>query len=245
MNEDEYSTFNFRSIATLIGVISIAVVIGRICSAESKDRRTPFFSANDRSRWCMISALVDHGTYSIDEVIKRRGWDTIDKVRHADRQGEMRHYSSKPPLYPTILAAKYWMIKSVTGASLVQDSFYAGRLMLVLSNIPPLLVFYYLLAKLLDEFAQSDWTKVFVMFSAAFGTLLTTIANSLSNHLPAAVCTLVTIWALVRIWKNSSDPDAEEVDGQPRHNVWLFFLLLGCQHRLLPRTNCPHCLFLH
>ena len=111
MNDDENTSLTFRSIATLIAVISIAVVVGRICSAESKDRKTPFFSANDRSRWCMISALVDHGTYSIDDVIKRPGWNTIDKVRHLDRDGELRHYSSKPPLYPTLLAAKYWIVK--------------------------------------------------------------------------------------------------------------------------------------
>lgn len=222
MNDDQDRSLTFRSIATLIALISIAVVVGRICSAESKDRKTPFFSANDRSRWCMISALVDHGTYAIDDVIKRPGWNTIDKVRHADRDGNIRHYSSKPPLYPTMLAAKYWVVKKVTGASLVDETFYAGRMMLVLCNVPLLAIFFYFLAKLIDEFAESDWTKTFVMFSAAFGTLLTTLAISLSNHLPAAVCALVTVWALVRIWKSASDPNAEEVDGQPRHNGWLF-----------------------
>ena len=224
MPDDQDRSLSFRSIATLIAVVSIAVVIGRICSAESKDRKTTFFSANDRSRWCMISALVDHGTYSIDDVIKRRGWNTIDKVRHADRDGVMRHYSSKPPLYPTLLAAKYWVVKNITGASLSQDPFYAGRLMLILSNVPLLVLYFYFLTKLVDEFAESDWTKVFVMVAAGFGTLLTPLAISLSNHLPAAVCALLTIWALVRIWKHANDPNTEEVDGRPRHSGWMFFL---------------------
>ena len=29
----------------------------------------PFLSANDRSRWCTIRALVDDGTYAIDQIV--------------------------------------------------------------------------------------------------------------------------------------------------------------------------------
>ncbi len=66
-------------------------------------RRRPFLSANDRSRWCTVRALVEdemrvEGTpFAIDKVIQERGWDTIDMVKH---DGHL--YSSKPPLFPAL-----------------------------------------------------------------------------------------------------------------------------------------------
>ena len=90
----------------------MAAVTGRIGSARSRDGHTPFFSANDRSRWSMISALVDEGTYVIDRVRERPGWKTIDMVRHVGRDGQPHYYSSKPTLLPTLLAAEYCVITS-------------------------------------------------------------------------------------------------------------------------------------
>ena len=78
-----------------------------------------------------IRAIVDQGTYAIDEVIVREirdgreirdpEWHTIDKVRHKDKQGRWRYYSSKPPLLPTLLAGPYWVIKAVTGTTLASS----------------------------------------------------------------------------------------------------------------------------
>ena len=65
-------------------------------------QQRPFLSANDRSRWCTIRALVEHGTYEIDAITAQPRWDTIDKVRHRNRDGQQRFYSSKPPLLPTL-----------------------------------------------------------------------------------------------------------------------------------------------
>src|SRR4051812_314895 len=31
-------------------------------------RQRPFLSANDRSRWCTVRSLVEHGTYEIDAI---------------------------------------------------------------------------------------------------------------------------------------------------------------------------------
>src|SRR6266704_3362502 len=51
---------------------------------KNRPPHTPIFSANDRSRWCTVWSLVERGTYQIDEIIKVRGWNTIDKGRHND-----------------------------------------------------------------------------------------------------------------------------------------------------------------
>ena len=78
--------------------------------------RRPFLSANDRSRWCTVRALVEDdmrvedAPYAIDKVIQQPNWDTIDMVKH---DGHL--YSSKPPLLPTLMAAVYWPIYRLTG----------------------------------------------------------------------------------------------------------------------------------
>ncbi|MDE0940771.1 MAG: hypothetical protein OSA43_12525, partial [Pirellulales bacterium] len=70
---------------------------------KSKELRLarPFLSANDRSRWCTIRALVDDGTFAIDQIVTdpedHARWQTIDMVKHA-RNGEPHLYSSKPTL---------------------------------------------------------------------------------------------------------------------------------------------------
>ena len=88
---------------------------------EAKERisrevrlRRPFLSANDRSRWLAVRALVEQGTFAIDDLLDPRVWNTIDMVQHRGADGELRLYSSKPPLLITLLAAEYWLLNQVT-----------------------------------------------------------------------------------------------------------------------------------
>ncbi len=176
----------------------------RRTEAELWSRRRlmrPFLSANDRSRWCTIRALVEPemrvpgAPYSIDKVIDQPRWDTIDMVKH---DGHL--YSSKPPLLPTLIAIPYWLIHRTTGMSLGTHSYPVGRFLLILINVVPLVVCLWLLARLVERFGTTDWGRIFVMAGGAFGTFLTTFAVVLNNHLPAAVSTMVTLYAVIRIW---------------------------------------------
>jgi len=174
----------------------------------------PFLSGNDRSRWATIRALVDNGTYSIDEVIAQRGWDTIDMVQHRDEQGEQRLYSSKPALLPTLLAGEYWLVHRLTGATLEDDPFYVVRLMLLTINVVPLAIAWWLLALICERYGQTDWGRLLVMAAATFGTLLTMFAVVLNNHLVAAVSSIAALYPALRIW----------YDGERR---WRYFFLAG------------------
>jgi hypothetical protein len=51
-----------------------------IAASIERGRRLqrPFLSANDRSRWLAVRALVERGTFAIDEIVIEPGWDTID-----------------------------------------------------------------------------------------------------------------------------------------------------------------------
>ena len=104
------------SIFWILILCSVGSVCGRIVTLNHHTGRydTPFYSANDRSRWATVRSLGDSGTYEIDEVIfadEPIGWDSIDKVQHLGEDGRYHFYSSKPPLLPTILAGGYKVIK--------------------------------------------------------------------------------------------------------------------------------------
>ncbi len=163
--------------------------------------RRPFLSANDRSRWCTVRALVERdmrvpgAPYAIDRVIQDPNWDTIDKVKH-----DGRLYSSKPPLLPTLMAAVYWPVHRLTGANLGDHPHEIDRFMLILFNLIPLTIYFLLLARLVERFGTTDWGRMFVMAACCFGTFLTTFAVAINNHLPAAICALAAVYPTVRIW---------------------------------------------
>jgi len=163
--------------------------------------RRPFLSANDRSRWCTVRALVERqmrveqAPYSIDKVLDQPGWDTIDKVKHHGH-----FYSSKPPLLPTLMAAEYWVIHRLSGATLGTHPYEIGRFMVIIVNLVPLVVYFLLLGRLVERLGTTDWGRVFVMGAAVFGTFLTTFAVVINNHLPAAVSALIALYAAIRIW---------------------------------------------
>ncbi len=189
-----------RIVYTLLIVTSVATMVGRIMSVESKSGKTAMLSANDRSRWCTIRALVDHGTYEIDNVIQRRtDWYTIDMVRHKGADGREHYYSSKPPLLPTLLAGEYLLIKSAIGVTLEDSPFYVARIMLVVTNVLPLVLYFVVLAWIVESLGSNDWSKLFVMACATWGTFLTTFAVTLNNHLPGAISVLLATYAAIRI----------------------------------------------
>ncbi len=163
--------------------------------------RRPFLSANDRSRWCAVRALVEDdmrvpgAPYAIDRVIERPNWDTIDMVNH---DGHL--YSSKPPLMPTLMAAVYWPIYHYWGITLETHPYEIGRAMMVLFNIVPMAIYFLLLARLIERFGTTDWGRMFTMAAAVFGTFLTTFAVTINNHAPAAVCAVAALYLAVRIW---------------------------------------------
>jgi hypothetical protein len=201
----------------LLIVAAAATVSGRIASVTGtgRDPRTPFLSANDRSRWCTIRALVDHGTFVIDDVIfdpatgkRAAGWHTIDLVKHRGWDGREHYYSSKPVLMPTLMAGVYWIVRQATGTTLESHPFYAGRIVLWLCNVPPLIVMWWLLARLIERFGRTDFSRLLAMTAATFGTFLTTFGVTLNNHLHAAVCVTITVYCLVRCLRNAPEQES-------------------------------------
>ena len=173
----------------------------------------PFLSSNDRSRWATVRSLVELGTYEIDAIIAEPQWDTIDMVQHTGDDGEKHLYSSKPPLLATLMAGEYWLVKQFAGdKTLGTHPFILGRLMLLLTNIPLAVLLFVCIAKIAERWGQTDFGRLFVMATATMGTLLSSFAVVLNNHLFGAASVAVALYAALRI-----------LDGQETKR-WLYVL---------------------
>jgi hypothetical protein len=218
------------------GVYSILIAIaagnmtGRLLAVNSisgpEPHQRPFLSANDRSRWLTARALVEHGTFAIDDVVSEPNWDTIDMVQHVGADGQLHLYSSKPPLLATLAAGEYWLIHRATGWTLGDHPYEIGRFMLLTMNVLPLLLMYVLLAALVERFGTTDWGRIYVIAAATLGTFLTTFAVVLNNHVIAAVSAAVALYAFVRI-----------VDDGERH--WSYFAIAGLAAAFVSADELP------
>lgn len=174
---------------------------------------TPMFGSNDRSRWATVCALVDEGTFAVGKrepgsaaatnefgdhgIVFEDGWTTVDKVLHPDTQ---LFYSSKPPLLPTLAAGEYWLLKQLFGWSITDQRFTVARVILFTVNWLPLIVYLVLLSRLVEEYGQTDWGRLFVMAAACFGTLVTPFLIAFNNHSVATYTALFALYPASRIW---------------------------------------------
>ncbi|MDO4630359.1 MAG: hypothetical protein Q4C70_14365 [Planctomycetia bacterium] len=162
---------------------------------ESAQLCVPFFSANDRSRWCTIRALVEPemrvegAPYAIDKVRLLRGWDTIDMVKHDDH-----YYSSKPPLFPTLMAGVYWVLLNVFGISFTSHLYLTCIVILACVNLPFMALFLWATTQLAELFGKTDRARIFMVAAACFATFLSTFCVTLNNHLPAVACTATVLY---------------------------------------------------
>ncbi|MFN0055965.1 MAG: hypothetical protein ACKV0T_27790 [Planctomycetales bacterium] len=197
---------------------------------ENRPPHTLMFSANDRSRWCTVWSLVERGTYQIDEIIQQPGWDTIDKVRF-----EEHFYSSKPPLLSTLVSGLYWTLKQLPAAEdqpprfdLVAAPHETVRWLLLVVNWLPWLTALVLLAGLVERYAQTDWSRLFVVLAAATGTFLTTFLVTFNNHSVAASSVVFALSPALRI----------VIDGGRR---WWWFALAGFWGAFAACNELPAC----
>ncbi|MEZ5948223.1 MAG: hypothetical protein R3C12_03110 [Planctomycetaceae bacterium] len=164
----------------MLGLIG-SLLVARLSTAE------PLGSANDRSRWCTVWSLGTQGTYRIDEIIRRPGWDTIDKVRH-----EGHFYSTKPPLFTTLLAGLYWGIHWATGLNLLNDTATVGADHAVAGQHPAVSVGLVLLLARVDSLRLCRAIRLLVIALAGLATLLTPFLTVLNNHTAGAISLLFT-----------------------------------------------------
>ncbi|MDA1163489.1 MAG: hypothetical protein O3B13_10330 [Planctomycetota bacterium] len=177
----------------LIVALGAALLFAAILNAQQLQ------SANDRSRWCTVWALVERGTYRIDEIDKQHGWTTIDKVLH---EGHL--YSSKPPLQSTAVAGIYWIVKNVFGLDLLKQTADTTRVILLIVNWLPMVLSFIVLARLLARSSENQITRLVALATFCCGSLVTGYATTLNNHSVAAMCLVFTLAPLLRIVSDDS-----------------------------------------
>ena len=214
----------------------LAEKLGRYAAEKRESLRLqrPFLSSNDRSRWCTIRALVDHGTYAITKIVTVEDqydrWQTIDMVKH-EQNGEANLYSTKPTLMPTILAGEYWLIQKCTGWTLRDQTYQVVRTMLLTINLPCMATMFILVAVLVERFGKTDWGRLLIMATATFATFLSTFAVVLNNHLIAAASATVALYAAMMIW----------YDGR---RAWWWFAITGFFAAFAAANELPAVAFL-
>jgi len=195
---DEPRQRRFQMHAILIAV-TLMLVAGRIATVLNTEGDAAFLSANDRSRWVTVAALVEKNTWAIDELITiktdrgHRLWDTIDKVRHVGPDGRLHYYSSKPTLLTSMIAGVYWTLNAVTGLKMTDHPIYVPRLLLLLINLPVLALFLITTTMVIEWSRVTDFAKRLAVIATCFATFATPFAISLNNHLFAVAATSLTL----------------------------------------------------
>lgn len=181
---------------TSLGLVILSVAVAGWSILNS----VPLQSANDRSRWCTVWSLVERGTYQIDEIDADSRWHTIDKVRYRHKDSDPWHfYSSKPPLFSTMVAGVYWVQKQLTGDDLLSTPSLVSRRILLIVNLLPwtlALLSFRRTLRLLHVQGTALWLLLGI---AGLCTMLNPYLNTLNNHTPAAVCLVFCLSAMVRI----------------------------------------------
>lgn len=200
----------FRRLVYAVLIISaFSYFTVRVSRVIARDKQTPFLSANDRSRWAGVEALLSERTFAIDNVIEKKGWNTIDKVSHFGRDGRQHYYSSKPPLLYLLLTGETWAVERMVGYRLSYKPFLVGRIVVWITNGALLLSFFFVVCRSVERWGRSDWGRIFVVAVATWGTFLSPFAVSINNHLPGVVAVAFSFYQLLRIWYG----DREEEDG--------------------------------
>ncbi len=119
---------------------------------------------------------------------------TVDKV-----EIEGRRYSSKPPLFPLMMAAEYTALRAAFGWSLDQRADWKSiiRWMTVLFIIIPYAVGLFFFARMLEWFLPGSPRALALLAALAFGTQYFGYAANMNNHVPAAACLIVTLYLAV------------------------------------------------
>jgi len=193
---------------------------------------TPMFSSNDKSRWATVRALVDDRTYVIgkrhfadggnpksyrdDGIIAEPQYRSLDIILRpldagdAGKSVDKEFYSTKPPIYATILAGEYWLLKKAFGWNIVKDRWLVIPAILLTVNVLPFAVYLVLLARLIEATGKTDFGRLLAFTAACVGTFLTTFSGTLNNHLPATFCVLFAIYPVVKAMAESRELTGRE-----------------------------------
>jgi hypothetical protein len=213
-------------ILLVVFIAGLSLVSWRCLTVRSTTGETPFLSANDRSRWQGMAALVHEQTAIVDRpqahrdpLTNRATMQSIDRVMHFGPHGTFHSYSSKPPLLVGLYSLPYAIVHLLTGESVYTHPLLVGRWTIALAHLLPLTVYWGLLIGLVRRETQSREALIILGLAVILGTPVNAFAVTVNNHLPGAFAVLLTLVALRKLINDGSADKAEATTNlQPTGN---------------------------
>lgn len=143
-------------------------------------------SANTDSRLATIEALVDHGTFFIDD---SRYASTLDKV-----QLNGRFLSSKPPLLPVIGAGFYAAFKAATGKTLATHEADTMLFLSLATGVLPYLALLFYAHRFLKAWSPDPSVRALGFAAFSLNFLGLGYSTGLNNHVPAAAAVFISFY---------------------------------------------------
>jgi hypothetical protein len=172
-----------RLVVSLFIVLSLVMVLFHLQPSSREN-------ANTGSRYATIEALVDFHTFNIDE---SRYIFTPDKVRARD------HYvSSKPPLLPVYGAGVYWLLKTLTGYTILENEGIVVWTVSMFTGWLGHLVFLVYFYRLTELLLARQLAVIVTMAVACFAYLGVAYATAINNHSPGATLAVVGFYHAYR-----------------------------------------------
>lgn len=187
-------------IITLLGVLLLVMTFLKM------SRLTP----NPRSRIITVERLVDSGTWS-----HMNATDTTtfrlsnDMVKVGDR-----YYSSKPPLYPLLMAGEAILVNKLTGAGFHDHKVDYLRILVILNQVLPYLLMLWCLWVFLLRHVEQEWTAYYMLLALSLGMLSFGYAVTINNHTPSAILYVL----IFLLWEQIGHRGKDE---------WWRYLLIG------------------
>jgi hypothetical protein len=151
---------------------------------------------NARSRFITVERLVERHTWAHVAPGDTTPFPlSIDAVKVGERL-----YSSKPPLYPMVMAGQAKVLKAVTGWNFYEHRKDYLRYLILLNQILPYLLMLYVAVRFLLRFTQDRWTLHFMLLAMSVGLLALGYTPEINNHSPAACWLFIACYMVYRVW---------------------------------------------
>jgi len=140
-------------------------------------------TTNPRSRVITVERLVEKGSWAHITPSDTTPFEpSIDMVKIGDR-----FYSSKPPLYPLVMAGESMLLKSLSGKEFYTQRKDHLRMLVIINQVLPYILMLWSLWLFMLDQTNDRWTLYFMLLALSLGILPFGYAVTINNHTPSAI----------------------------------------------------------
>lgn len=172
----------------LIGLMGLVLVASTLWKKY-------FLSTNPASRIITVERLVEAGTFAHITPTDTTPFEpSIDVIKVGDNI-----YSSKPANYPLLMAGESLAMKAVTGWEFYAHRRDYVRMLTLVNQVLPYLLFLWVAFLFLRGYTQDGWTLNFMLLALGLGSLPFAYATSINNHTVSAIALFITFYGVHKV----------------------------------------------